>query len=274
MTEGAFDGQVAIVTGSTRGIGRATAELLAREGAHVLVHGRDPKLLEEVTEGLSGSGLAACGDITLPEMPERLVQTATDAWGRLDVLVNNAGFTWDCRFTEMSDVHLQAMLDVHLVAPVRMLRAAAPYLLAGATDADVVRGRRKVVNVSSVAGTMGSAGQANYDAAKAALVGLTKGLAKEWGESGVNVNAVAPGFIDTRLTGSVSEALTEGHGRLIALGISDERLRKGIESVPMRRRGSAEEVADAIVFLCSPRSDYVHGQVLTVSGGFAAGMER
>lgn len=266
-----LEGQVAIVTGSARGIGRAIAELLAAAGARVVINGIDDAAVRSADRGIEGNTMPVPGDITDCSMPEGLVTAALESWGRLDIVVNNAGYNWDSALDTMSDEQLQAMLDVHVVAPFRLLRAAAPHLLDQPRTSD--RSFRKVVNISSVSGTMGNPDQANYNAAKAGLVGLTKGLAKEWGARGVNVNAVAPGFIDTRLTQLDNERQTISRvGRTIALGIPEHRRRQGFERVPLGRPGIPREVADLVLFLCSPASSYVHGQVLHVTGGLTIGM--
>jgi 3-oxoacyl-[acyl-carrier protein] reductase len=266
-------GRIAIVTGSTSGIGLACAKLLAERGAHVVVSGTDSEQAAAVAAQLPTAGISVAGDITSPELPQLVVARAQEEWGRLDILVNNAGYHWDAPLVEMSDEQFDAMLDVHLRAPFRTLRAAARALLRDGPDLPPDLGYRKVVNVSSVAGTMGSVNQANYNAAKAAILGLTKGLAKEWGPAGVNVNAVAPGFIDTRLTApATTNVRIERAGRRIPIGIPPERRRQGEKMVPLGRMGSPEEVAAAIVFLCSAAADYVHGEILTVSGGLIMGM--
>jgi 3-oxoacyl-[acyl-carrier protein] reductase len=262
--------KVAIVTGSARGIGRATAEILAAHGAYVLVNAIDGDACLDVAEDLGSQARVHVQDITAAGAPKALVQSALDAWGHIDIVINNAGYNWDGPLEAMSDQQFQAMLDVHLVAPFRTLRAAAPSLLQHPPASQP----RKVVNVSSVSGTMGNPHQANYSAAKAALIGLTKALAKEWGPRNVNVNAVAPGFIDTRLTALEGDAGTISRdGTSITLGISAEHRRKGEELVPLGRLGTPAEVADAILFLASPLSDYVHGQVISVTGGLMLGME-
>jgi 3-oxoacyl-[acyl-carrier protein] reductase len=270
--DGDFSGQVGLVTGSTRGIGLACAELLARGGAHVVINGTDPGLVSDVVATLPTSAIGVAGDITARDVPARLVSSALGEWGRLDIVINNAGYNWDAPLVSMTDEQFDAMLDVHLRAPFRTLRAAAPALL-GAGSGSVRGPHRKVVNVSSVAGTMGSVDQANYNAAKAAIIGLTKGLAKEWGSAGINVNAVAPGFIESRLTAELqSGACIERAGRLVPVGIPPERRERGLAMVPLGRIGTPVDVAAAIGFLCSPASDYVNGEVLTVSGGLVMGM--
>jgi 3-oxoacyl-[acyl-carrier protein] reductase len=208
-------------------------------------------------------------------VPEALVQTALDAFGQLDIVVNNAGYTWDGIAHRMSDDQFRAMLEIHTVVPFRVLRAAAPALReAGKKDRD--EGRevfRKVVNVTSISGTQGNVGQVNYSAAKAGLVGLTKTLAREWGPFKVNVNAAAFGFIDTRLTASSDEGATiERNGHDIKLGIPAQMRDIAATIIPLGRPGTPAEAAGAVFFLCSPWSNFVHGQVLTVNGGQMTGM--
>jgi 3-oxoacyl-[acyl-carrier protein] reductase len=270
---GVLDGKAAIVTGSARGIGRATATLLAEHGARVLINDVDADAATE-TAGDLGAELHT-GDLTADGVAEELVQRAVDAFGGLDIVVNNAGYTWDGMAHKMSDEQFRAMLEIHTVAPFRVLRAASPYLRdAGKQDRE--EGRevfRKVVNVTSISGTQGNLGQANYSAAKAGLVGLTKTLAREWGPFKVNVNAVAFGFIDTRLTASSDEGATiERDGQEIRLGIPAQMRELAPTIIPLGRPGTAEEAAGAIFLLCSPWSNFVHGQVLTVNGGQMTGM--
>ena len=201
---GVLDDKVAIVTGSARGIGRATAELLAEHGARVVISDLDADLASETAGEIVGETAVFAGDLTKDGVPDELVRTAIDAWGRLDIVVNNAGYTLDAAIHKMSDDWFQRMLDIHLIVPFRVIRAAAPHLREPAKR-ERDEGRevfRKIVNVSSISGTMGNAGQANYAAGKAGIVGLTKTLAKEWGQFKVNCNAVAFGYIDTRLTAS------------------------------------------------------------------------
>jgi len=272
---GVLDDKVAIVTGSARGIGRATAELLAEHGAKVVINDLDGDLAKQTAGEIAGEATVHAGDLTKEGVPEALVQTAIGAWGRLDIVVNNAGYTLDAPIHKMSDDWFQRMLDIHLVAPFRVIRAAAPHLREPAKR-ERDEGRevfRKIVNVSSISGTMGNAGQANYSSGKAGVVGLTKTLAKEWGQFKVNVNAVAFGYIETRLTASKDEANTmEIGGERVQLGIPDQLRGMAAMLIPLGRPGTPEEAAGGVFFLCSPWSNYVSGQVLNVTGGQWLGM--
>src|SRR5882672_10635266 len=222
---GVLDGKSAIVTGSARGIGRATAELLVAQGAQVLINDLDGDIAEQAAGEITGETAVFAGDLTKPGIPDQLVQKAIDSFGKIDIIVNNAGYTWDGPIHKMSDEQFQAMLDIHVVVPFRVLRAAAPHLREPAKKEreEGVEYFRKVVNVSSISGTMGNAGQANYSSAKAAIVGLTKTLAKEWGQFKINVNAVAFGWIETRLTASKDSSNTmEIGGEKVQLGIPEQ----------------------------------------------------
>jgi 3-oxoacyl-[acyl-carrier protein] reductase len=253
---GVLDGKAAIVTGSARGIGRATAALLTEHGARVLINDIDAEAAEQAARELGAEVHA--GDLTGEGVAEGLVQRAVEAFGGLDIVVNNAGSTWDGMAHKMSEEQFRAMLEIHTVVPFRVLRAAAPYLReAGKRDAE--EGRevfRKVVNVTSIAGTQGNLGQVNYASAKAGLVGMTKTLAREWGPFKVNVNAVAFGFVETRMTASLPERMREAAPQIIPLG----------------RPATPEEAAGAIFLLCTPWSNFIHGQVITASGGQTTGM--
>jgi 3-oxoacyl-[acyl-carrier protein] reductase len=273
---GVLDDKVAIVSGSARGIGRATAELLAEHGARVVINDLDADLARETADEIDGETAVYAGDLTKDGAPDALVRTAIDAWGRLDIVVNNAGYTLDAMIHKMSDDWFQRMLDIHLIVPFRVIRAAAPYLREPA-KAEAEEGRevfRKIVNTSSISGTMGNAGQANYAAGKAGIVGLTKTLAKEWGRYKVNCNAVAFGYIETRLTASKEPSNTmQIDGDTVQLGIPDHLRASAPMQIALGRRGLPSEAAGGVFFLCSPWSDYVHGQVLNITGGQLGGMD-
>jgi len=272
---GVLDGKAAIVTGSARGIGRATAELLAEHGANVMINDLDGDVANHAAGEIAGETATFAGDLTKEGVPERLVETAVGAFGKIDIVVNNAGYTWDGPVHKMSDEQFQAMLDIHNVVPFRLLRAAAPHLREPAKK-EREQGEeifRKVVNVSSVSGTMGNAGQVNYASGKSGVVGLTKTLAKEWGQFKINVNAVAFGFVETRLTAAKESTNTfDKDGQEIALGIPEQLRQMAAMMIPLGRPATPEEAAGGIFFLCSPWSNYVHGQVLNVTGGQFTGM--
>lgn len=270
-----LQGKVALISGSGRGIGRALALKLASEGAQVVVNDLDEAPAAEVVETITkagGKAIACVGSVTADGFADRFVGTAMEKFGGLDIIVNNAGYTWDSVVQKMTDEQFQTMLDVHLVAPFRILRAAAePIRLLAKKEAQ--EGRevfRKVVNISSMAGTNGNAGQANYSSAKAALVGLTKTMSKEWGRYKVNVNCVAYGFIETRLTQAMEKEDTKVtiDGRELQVGVPDQMRKTLPMMVPLGRAGTPEEAAGAVYLFCIPESNYVSGQVLIVGGGF------
>ena len=271
-----LEGRAAIVTGSARGIGRATAELLCRHGARVLVNDLDADLAAQAAAEIDGETAVFGGDLTADGVCEALVEKAVAEFGQLDIVVNNAGYTWDGIAHKMSDEQFRAMLEIHTVVPFKVLRAAAPYLREPAKK-EQEEGRevfRKVVNVTSISGTQGNVGQVNYAAGKAGLVGITKTLAKEWGPFKVNVNAVAFGFVETRLTASSDEGgetFTLGDVE-VTLGIPGRNRERASLVIPLGRGARPEEAAGAIFFLCSPWSNFVTGQVLTVNGGQMTGM--
>jgi 3-oxoacyl-[acyl-carrier protein] reductase len=272
---GVLDGKAAIVTGSARGIGRATAELLAEQGARVLINDLDSDVADQAAGEIQGDTTVFGGDLTKEGVADKLVQTAVDEFGQIDIIVNNAGYTWDGPIHKMSDDQFQAMLDIHTIVPFRILRAAAPHLREPAKKEreEGTEVFRKIVNVSSISGTFGNAGQANYSAAKSAVVGLTKTLAKEWGQFKINVNAVAFGFVETRLTASKEGAESfEREGEKIQLGIPEQMRQLASAVIPLGRPAQPEEAAGPVFFLCSPWSNYVHGQVLNVTGGQFGGM--
>ena len=267
-------GKVALISGSGRGIGRALALKLAGEGARVVVNDLDEGPAAEVVDQIKkagGDAMAYVGSVTADGFADCFVGMAMSEFGGLDIIVNNAGYTWDSVIQKMSDEQFQTMLDVHLIAPFRILRAAAePIRILAKKEAE--EGRevfRKVVNISSMAGTNGNAGQANYSSAKAALVGLTKTLSKEWGRYKVDVNCVAYGFIDTRLTQSLDREDTKVaiDGRDFVVGVPESTRRTLPMMVPLGRAGTPEEAAGAVYLFCIPESNYISGQVILVGGG-------
>jgi 3-oxoacyl-[acyl-carrier protein] reductase len=241
----------------------------------VLINDLDGDVAEQTASEIAGETAVWAGDLTKGDAPEQLVAKAIDAFGKIDIIVNNAGYTIDAPIHKMSDEQFQAMLDIHLIVPFRVIRAAAPHLREPAKK-ERDEGRevfRKIVNVSSISGTMGNAGQANYSSAKAGVTGLTKTLAKEWGQFKVNVNAVAFGFIETRLTAAkVEENTMEIGGEKVQLGIPEQMRQMASMLIPLGRPGTPEEAAGGVFFLCSPWSNYVHGQVLNITGGQFVGM--
>ena len=270
-----LEGKVALVSGSGRGIGRAIALKLASEGARVVVNDLDREPAEETVELINetGSNAVACiGSVTDVGFAERFIQTALQNYGTLDIIVNNAGYTWDNVIQKMSDEQWQSIIDVHLTAPFRILRAAADFIRTAAKNEAAVGEEvfRKVVNISSISGLWGNAGQLNYAAAKAGIAGATKALSKEWGRYKVNVNCVAFGFIQTRLSESPAsgDATVEIEGRKIKIGISDELIARAQQTIPLGRFGTPYEAAGAVYLLCLPESNYISGQVLICSGGF------
>ena len=272
---GLLDGKAAIITGSARGIGRATAELFAREGAKVLVNDIDADVAEQAAAEIEGETAVQAGDLTAEGACDAVVAKAQEAFGAVDILVNNAGYTWDGVVHKMSDEQFQAMLDIHTIVPFRMIRALAPHWREAAKQ-EAGEGKevfRKIVNVSSISGTMGNAGQANYSSAKAGVVGLTKTIAKEWGQFKINVNAVAFGFVETRLTASKEKGeKIEAGGREVELGIPDQMRQMAQFTIPLGRPAQPPEAAGPVLFLCSELANYVHGQVLNVTGGQFTGM--
>lgn len=268
-----LQGKVALVTGSGRGIGRSVALKLAAEGARVVVNDLDAGPAEEVVAEIRAAGgeaVACIGSVTAVDFAERFVRTAVENYGGIDIIVNNAGYTWDNVIQKMSDEQWYAIIDCHLTAPFRILRAAYPVISAAAKQ-EAAEGRvvhRKVVNISSVAAS-GNAGQVNYATSKAGVMGMTKTLAKEWGRHKVNVNAVAYGHIETRMTvpveGEVKTVKIEG--RDIRVGISPQAVEQSKHMTPLGRPGTPDEAAGAVYLFCIPESDFVTGQVLVCGGG-------
>ena len=273
---GLLEGKNAIITGSARGIGRATAELFAANGANVLINDLDADAAEQASSEIDGPTAVFACDLTETDAADRLVAAGVEAFDSVDIVVNNAGYTWDGMAHKMTDEQFQAMLDIHTIGPFRVSRAlAAHWRDAARTEAG--EGRevfRKLINVSSVSGTMGNTGQANYSAAKAGVTGLTKTLAKEWGQFKINVNAVAFGFVETRLTASKEggEAVTGPGGEEIQLGIPDQMRSMASMIIPLGRPASPDEAAGPVLFLASELSNFVHGQVVNVTGGQFGGM--
>jgi len=272
---GLLDGKAAIITGSARGIGRATAELFISEGAKVLINDIDGDVAEQAAGEIEGETAVFAGDLTKPGVPDELVAKANEAFGQVDIVVNNAGYTWDGVVHKMTDEQFQAMIDIHTVVPFRVIRALAP-TWREAAKAELGEGRevfRKIVNITSISGTMGNAGQANYSAAKAGVTGLTKTIAKEWGQFKVNVNAVAFGFVETRLTAAKEQAGSiEREGEKIELGIPEQQRAMASMIIPLGRPAQPEEAAGPVLFLASGLANYVHGQIINVTGGQFGGM--
>lgn len=271
---GLIDGKIAVVTGSGRGIGAATARLLAEHGARLIVSDRDEAPAVETAEAIRATGgevVTCCSDVTDPDFPAAIVQTAVETFGGLDILVNNAGFTWDSMLHTMSDKQWDTIIGVHLTAPFRLARAAATVMRERAKAEIAASGQaqaRKIVNISSISAFYGNVGQANYAAAKAGVVGLTRVIAREWGRFNIQANAVSFGWIETRLTGDKArgEAI-EVAGEKIDLGIPQVGLEARKQMIALGRPGSPEEAAGPILFLCSSLSNYVTGQVLKADGG-------
>ncbi|MCP2281036.1 SDR family NAD(P)-dependent oxidoreductase [Nocardia amikacinitolerans] len=266
----------AIVSGAGRGIGREIALKLARAGASVVVNDLDAEPAKETVaaiEALGGRAVAVPGSVTAPGFADAFVGAAVDSFGALDIIVNNAGYTWDGVIQKVTDEQWDAILDVHLTAPFRILRAAQPVISGAvkqARSAGAAVPCRKVVNVSSIAGLGGNAGQVNYAAAKAGILGVTKTLAREWGRYNVTVNAVAFGLIKTRLTEAPAggDSTIDVSGREIRVGVNPDLLAEMERSIPLGRGGTPEDAANAVYLLCIPESDYVSGQTLVCGGGF------
>jgi 3-oxoacyl-[acyl-carrier protein] reductase len=270
-----LDGKVGLITGGGRGIGRAIALKLASEGASLVINDLDSEPVEEVIAEIKKSGgeaVACVGSVAAPDFGDRIVQTALDQFKGIDIIVNNAGYTWDSVIQKMTDEQFQAMLDVHLVAPFRILRAAAEPIRAFVKQ-EAQAGRevfRKVVNISSIAGTGGNPGQANYSSAKMGVIGLTKTLSKEWGRYKVNVNAVAYGWIQTRMTKALQseDSVIKIEGRDIKVGIQASTIAMMNQMIPIGRGGTPEEAAGAVYLFCIPESNYVSGQTIVCGGGY------
>ncbi|RMG98444.1 MAG: SDR family oxidoreductase [Chloroflexi bacterium] len=270
-----FENQVAVITGAGRGIGAAAARLFAKYGARVVVSDLDTEPAKEVVAKIKqagGEATAVIGDVTQPDFPDQLMQSTIETFGKINILVNNAGYTWDGMAHKMTDRQWQAILDVHLTAPFRLIRAAAPYMRDLAKREIAQYGHpqepRCIVNVSSTSGLHGNIGQANYAAAKMGIVGLTKTIAKEWGGFGIRCNAVAFGFIDTRLTRPKEEGHTiTVQGQQVRLGIPENLRQMAHAFIPLGRPATPEEAAGGILLLASPLAAYITGHTLEVTGG-------
>jgi len=268
-----LEGKTAIVTGSGRGIGRAIAKRLVSAGACVMLNDLDEKMLLDSREALADPQRVSFiqGDLTDPIVPGKVVEATLDAFKSIDIIVNNAGYSWDNVIQKTTDEQFQAMLEIHLVTPFRLLRAASGYIRTAAKEeiASGQRVMRKVVNITSISGTDGNPGQVGYSSGKAGVIGLTKTMAKEWGRYNVNVNAVGFGLIETRLVQPLDAegASMEMHGHQIRLGVQPSLLESVKSACPLGRLGTPEEAAGAVLFFCSPLSDYVTGEVLICGGG-------
>ena len=266
--------RTALVTGAGRGIGRAIAKRLITAGANVMLSDMDEELLLEAEAefGQPQQVRHFTGDLTDPSTPEAVVAAVLGAFGSLHIIVNNAGYSWDNVIQKTADEQFKAMLEIHLVTPFRILRAASAYIREAAKSESNNNERvmRKVVNITSIAGTDGNPGQAGYSSGKAGVIGLTKTLAKEWGRYNVNVNAVGFGLIETRLVQPLNgdDANIEMHGHQIRIGVQPSMLESVKKACPLGRLGTPEEAAGAVLFFCSPLSDYVTGEVLICGGGF------
>ena len=269
-----LEGKIALVTGAGRGIGRAIAQKLASEGAAVFINDLDQESVDETLSTIRAAGGKAAGfagNITKPGIPDAFVKAALDNFGEIDIIVNNAGYAWDTVIQKLTDEQFQAMLDIHVTAPVRILRAAGTHIIPKAkqekADGKVVA--RKVINISSISGLYGNAGQIGYSAGKAAILGVTKTMAKEWGRYNVNVNCVAFGLIQTRMTAPIGtpESVAQIEGNTIKMGVPPDFVAENVKLIPLGRAGTPEDAAGAVYLFCLPESGFITGQVLLVSGG-------
>ena len=266
---------VALITGSGRGIGRELALMLAKDGAHIVVNDLDADPGNQTVEDIIAMGAKAVvcnGSVTDDDFPERFINTALDTFGGLDIIVNNAGYTWDNVIQKMDDDQWQAILDCHVTAPFRILRAAQPHIkrLFLEEQEKGITNYRKVVNISSTSGMNGNAGQINYSTAKAGVVGMAKTMAKEWGRYNVNVNAVGFGLIKTRLTDADAkkdDSTIDIEGNKIKVGVNSALFEAAKTMIPLGRPGTPQEAAGAIYMFCIPESNYVTGQILMCHGG-------
>ena len=260
-----LEGKSALVTGAGRGIGEATARKLASCGARVLVNDLDADVADAVASSIPGA-VAYPADLTDAEAADHVVEAALDTFGGLDIVVNNAGYIWHSAIHNMSDEQWDAMIDIHASAQFRILRAYGRWLRGNAGSDSPTR---KVVNISSTMGVHGGATQLAYSAGKAAVVGITKTLAKEWGRFNVTVNAVAFGAIETRLTSPYERepniSMVKGQPRKV--GLSLEQIEAAKQASPLGRLGTPEDAANSIYLMCAPESDWITGEVILASGG-------
>jgi 3-oxoacyl-[acyl-carrier protein] reductase len=269
-----LEGKAAVVTGAGRGIGRAIAQTLGEAGAAVLLVDIDEAALKDTHTELRNAGAKTAiisGDLTHAEFPNNVVEKLLQEFGSIDIIVNNAGYTWDSVIQKTTDDQFQAMLDIHVVAPFRILRAASHWIRETAKRESEagVRNLRKVLNITSISGLDGNPGQVGYASGKAAIVGLTKTLAKEWGRYNVTVNAVGFGLIDTRLIQPMQDEATNVSigDKQVRVGIQGQAREQMIKEIPLGRLGTPADAANAVFFFCSPLSDYVTGEVLVCGGG-------
>jgi 3-oxoacyl-[acyl-carrier protein] reductase len=271
---GKLERKVALISGSGRGIGREIALKLASEGASVVINDLDAAPAARTAADIRAAGgqaVVCVGNVTEAGFADRFVTKGLEEFNGLDIIVNNAGYTWDNVIQKMTDQQWEAMLAVHLTAPFRILRAASNFIRESAKR-EAEAGQevfRKVINISSNSGVYGNAGQANYAAAKAGINGLTKAMAKEWGRYKVNVNSVAFGLIKTRLTeaSADADASIDIAGQSIKVGVNPTILKNAEALIPLGRGGTPEEAAGAVYLLCIPESNYISGQVLVCGGG-------
>jgi 3-oxoacyl-[acyl-carrier protein] reductase len=268
-----LEGKAALVTGAGRGIGRAIAKKLQSAGANVMMSDLDEDMLQESERELNGNCHVHhfTGDLTDPKVPAQVVDATIQTFGSIDIIVNNAGYSWDSVIQKTTDEQFKAMLDIHITTPFRILRAASTFIRESAKK-EIAASQyvmRKVVNITSIAGTDGNPGQAGYSSGKAGVIGLTRTLAKEWGRYNVNVNAVGFGLIQTRLVQPLTDqtAHMEMHGHQIKLGVQPTLLESVKTACPLGRLGTPEDAAGAVLFFCSPLSDYVTGEILICGGG-------
>jgi 3-oxoacyl-[acyl-carrier protein] reductase len=270
-----LEGRVALVTGGGRGIGRAVCLKLASEGARIVVNDLDSEPAEAVAAeiaAMGGEALVFAGSVSTPTFGDAFVTAALERFGDIHIIVNNAGYTHDSMIHKMSDAQMDAMYDVHVKAPFRILRAASHYFR-DVTKREAEAGEtthRKIVNISSAVGIGGNAGQVNYSAMKAAVIGMTKSLAKEWGRMRINVNCVAFGYIETRLTEATNDKkVIEVDGNVVPVGVPKASVEGMKMLIPLGRAGTPEEAAGGVFLMCAPEADYISGQVLNVGGGLS-----